>query len=146
MIRLCQDVPLQLKLLRDGLHYKISIRQGRHIRDRKHSSQHIRLLCRLQLSLLDFAVEVLCDGIDSAIQKALLNVPQQHLVTGTRKNVRNAITHGASAKHSHSSDGINRQAASFILRDEPSELEDARDAHCGQAVRSKRSTVAARLR
>src|SRR6266403_2358699 len=111
MIRLGQDVPLQLNLLRNGFHYKISIRQRRHIRDRKHASQHIRLLSRLQLSFLDFAVEVLCNSIDSAIQKSLLNVAQQHLVTGTRKNVRDAITHGASAKHSHSSDGINRQAA-----------------------------------
>src|SRR5882762_6711050 len=115
MIRLCQDVPLQLKLLRNGFHYKISIRQRRHVRDRKHSSQHIRLLCRLQLSLLDFAVEVLCDGINGAIQKSLLNVAQQYLVARARKNVRNAITHGASAKHSHSSDGINRQAASSSL-------------------------------
>src|SRR5258705_4010238 len=146
MIRLGQNMALDLKLLRDGLHNKIGVRKGRHVRDGKHSFQYSCFLCQLQLSSLNFTVKILCDCIDGAVQKSLLNVAQQHLVAGARKHVRDAVTHGARPKHSHSSDGINRQAASFILRNEPSELEDARDPHWGQAVRSKRSTAVARLR
>jgi len=47
---------------------------------------------------------------------ALLDIAQQHLVPSTREHVRDAISHGPSAKHRNRSDGINRHNALRVRR------------------------------
>src|SRR6266851_4896040 len=61
------------------------------------ASQHSSLLCRLELAFLDFAVEIFRDGVDGAVEKALLDIAQQDLVAGAREYMRDAVPHSARA-------------------------------------------------
>ncbi len=106
MVGFGEHVALELELFGHGLHDKIGVRDGRHVRDRKQPCQHSPLLRFRQLAFLDFAVEIFRDGIDGAVEKTLLDIAQQHLVARARKHVRNTVTHGARAEHGHGFDGI----------------------------------------
>ena len=49
---------------------------------------------------LHFAVEVLADGFQAAFEEARFDVAQYHAVAGARKDVGDAVAHGAGAEHS----------------------------------------------
>ena len=46
-----------------------------------------------------FAVEILGDGFKTAIEETLLDVTQNHAITRTCENVRDAVAHRARAEH-----------------------------------------------
>ncbi len=54
-----------------------------------------------------FAVEILADRLDAAIEEARFHVAKNHVVAGARKYVRDAIAHGAGAQHRDSFNFIN---------------------------------------
>ena len=50
-------------------------------------------------ALLHFAVEIFGDGFQAAVEEALFDVAQNHVVARARKNVGDAVAHGAGAEH-----------------------------------------------
>src|SRR5205823_364433 len=48
-----------------------------------------------ELLLGDFAVEILGDSGDAAIEKRLLHIAEHHVETLTRENVGDAVAHGS---------------------------------------------------
>jgi hypothetical protein len=95
------------ELFRDSLDEEIGIGDRRHVGNRNEVAEHCSLLCFRQLALLDFAIEILGDSVHSAIEVALLDVAQDHLVAGARENMRDAVAHGACAQHGDGFDVVN---------------------------------------
>ena len=64
------------------------------------------LSASLILPFLHFAVEILRDGFEGAIEEALLDVAQDHFVAGAREHVRDAVAHRARAEHADRFDRV----------------------------------------
>ena len=73
------------------------------------AAQHRSLLRFRQLALLNFAIEILGYRVHAAVEVALLDIAQDHLVAGARENVRDAVAHGARAQHRDGFNMIDRQ-------------------------------------
>src|SRR5439155_20012918 len=65
-----------------------------------------------QFSFFDFSIEILCDGLERAIEKALLHVAQNHLVSRACKHLCDAVAHGSRTQHRHALDRIDGHFAS----------------------------------
>ena len=60
------------------------------------------------LGLLPFAVEILPDSFERAIEVLLFHIAQRHLVAAAREHVGDAVTHGPRSDHSHAFNGHRR--------------------------------------
>src|SRR4029077_13569787 len=97
MAAFSKHVALELELFGHGFDNKTGIRDGGHVRNGNKASEHSSLLRRLELALLDFAVEIFRNGIDGAVEEALLDVAQQDVIASAREDVCDAVAHGTGA-------------------------------------------------
>jgi hypothetical protein len=104
-----EDVALDFELFGHSLYEKIGICHGGEIRNRNQSAQQRSLLCFRQRALFNFTIQILGYRVHAAIEVALLHIAQDHLVPGTRKNVRDAVAHSPSAQHRDGFNVIDRQ-------------------------------------
>src|SRR5579885_2246111 len=101
-----EDSALQLELFRDGFHGEIRGGNSGYVGDRREAGEDGGLIGFRKLAFFHFAVEIFGDGIESAVEEALLDVAKDNFVTGARENMSDAVAHGAGAKHGHGLDGI----------------------------------------
>src|SRR5262249_31315259 len=92
---------LDLKFLGGRLYHKIAGCQPVAIEHAFNPPHSCSLVSLGDLVLCQFAVEVLADGLETAIEEPLLYFTQQHLESAACKHMSNAVAHGARTHYSH---------------------------------------------
>ena len=75
-----KDVALDLDLFGYGLDQEVGVRDSGHVGHGDKPAKHGILLRFRQLTLLDFAIKILRNGVHAPIEIALLHIAQNHLV------------------------------------------------------------------
>ena len=100
-VQVAKNVCLDFELLSSGLHHKIAVCQLGAPERRLNAFQCRRFFLGSDLVLRNFALEILGNRLQRAIQKALLHITQHNLVSAAGKNMSDAIAHCSGAHHSH---------------------------------------------
>src|SRR5579883_1525908 len=103
------------------------------IQRRRDAPQGGRLLLDGDLFLRPFPRQVLADHVERAVEKPLLHVVQQHLVSAARKDVGDAVTHRARAHHTDPLDlhGLGTPARCLGICGEPKSVADCSGGSAG---------------
>src|SRR5262249_12416018 len=123
LVRFGEDGAFDFKLFRNGFDDKISGGDGRHIGGGFEASKDLRLLGFGELPFLDFAVEILADSVEAAVQEALFDIAENNGVARAREDMGDTVAHGACAENG---DGFDRiESHKSILKMEK-RIENAR--------------------
>ena len=93
----------QIELLGDGLDGKFGDCQRAHVRRRLKPRKCGGFLSCRDFLFLHFAVEILGNIFEAAIQESLFHVTKNHGVARARKHMRDAVSHRPGAKDGHRS-------------------------------------------
>ena len=96
-----QDAEFQVELLGDGFHDEIGGGERGDIGNRLDAREDHRNIGFVQLAFFDFPIEILGDGLEPAIEVALVNVAENHMVAVAREDVRDSVAHRAGAEHAY---------------------------------------------
>ncbi len=101
LIEVAKDFRLDFEFLRGRFDHKVT---GGEIAALEHGLNPLQggsFVSGSDFSLGQLAIEILADGFEAAIEKALFHIAQRDAVSAARKHVGNAIAHGPSPDHSH---------------------------------------------
>ena len=108
-IRLAQDLALELELFGECFNHKIGGRNCFHFCRRVDAGQNRRLFALGYLAFSNFAIEILRDRFQSTVEKALLNVAQDHSIAAAREDVGDTVAHRTSTENRQGTNRIRIQ-------------------------------------
>jgi hypothetical protein len=111
-----EDGAFDFEFFGDGFYDEIGGGNCGHVGRGFHAGENCSLLCFREFTLLDFAVEIFADGIERAVEEALVNITQDDREAGAGEDVGDAVAHGAGSEDGNSFDRVDRQSQSLRVR------------------------------
>src|SRR5271154_1697499 len=113
-VEFAKNLPLYLKLLGCRFNDKVAFGKVEPVERAMNAPQCSRRFLRGQLALCRLAVEVIANCLDSAIEKALLDLAEPYFQPGAGENVGNPIAHRSGTQHAGNLDFSHSQTLIYI--------------------------------
>ena len=104
-----ESVALDFELFGDGFDEEVGVGDGGHVGDRDDAGEDVSLFVFGEFAFFNFAIEIFGDGVEGAIEVALLDVAEEDFVAGAGEDVSDAVAHGAGAEDGDGFDGVEGQ-------------------------------------
>src|SRR5262249_11116884 len=98
-VEITKDLCLDLKFLCRGFNDEITTAEFFTVKYTSNARHRLVRLLRREFVLCYLALEVPANGFYSTIEKALLNLAQDHMIAILREDMGNTVAHGSSANH-----------------------------------------------